>query len=79
MDAFELLKETRKMCEAQTNCGSCGLHGNCFFTHRPRYISDAMIEEYCSEVEKWSKAHQPMYFRTTAEKGNKHGSNMYET
>ena len=48
------------MCEAQTNCGSCGLHGNCFFTHRPRFITDAMIEEYCSKIEKWSKAHQPI-------------------
>lgn len=60
MDAFELLKETRRMCEAQTSCASCGLHGNCFFTHRPRYISDAMMGDYCSEVEKWSKAHQPI-------------------
>lgn len=60
METHELLNEARRMCEAQTDCASCGLHGNCFFTHRPKYISDAMIKKFCSEVEKWSKAHQPI-------------------
>lgn len=65
MKELELLKEARKMCEAQTDCASCGLHEDCFFTCRPRFITDAMIEEYCSEVEKWSNAHQP---KTNAQK-----------
>ena len=60
MKELELLKEARKMCEAQINCASCELHEDCFFTRRPRFITDAMIEEYCSKIEKWSKAHQPI-------------------
>ena len=60
MKELELLKEARKMCEAQINCASCELYKDCFFIYRPRFITDAMIEEYCSKIEKWSKAHQPI-------------------
>ena len=57
MDAFEFLKERKRMCNSYKGCGGCPLErGNCGLNTS---TSNEECERIVATVEKWSKEHPP--------------------
>lgn len=55
MDAFEFLKERKRMCNSYKGCGGCPLErGNCGLNTS---TSNEECERIVATVEKWSKEH----------------------
>lgn len=53
MEAFEYLKEFKRMCESFTDCEDCPLYDNCDAPHP----SNEELQHRVDVVEKWSKEH----------------------
>lgn len=53
MEAFEYLKELKRMCESFTGCKDCPLCDSCDILHS----SNEELQHRADVVEKWSKEH----------------------
>ena len=53
MEAFEYLKELKRMCESFTGCKDCPLYDSCDILHS----SNEELQHRADVVEKWSKEH----------------------
>ena len=53
MEAFEYLKELKRMCKSIADCDNCPLESTCDSS----YLTDEELKQQVSVVEKWSKEH----------------------
>lgn len=53
MEAFEYLKELKRMCKSIDDCDICPLSGTCHSS----YLIDKELKQQVDAVEKWSKEH----------------------
>ena len=53
MEAFEYLKELKRMCKSIDDCDICPISGTCHSS----YLIDKELKQQVDAVEKWSKEH----------------------